>query len=326
MTVPPDAGDASLRQLRRLLGCWTGVGSAILIGLILLTRGRQAMALENLSQLPQSIAWLVGGLIGPLLLLAFAPGVITGRAGAIAAVLVIAGVSAAQWLLAVGEALIASDSPRAGMLLKRLLAAGIALAIVIPVAWLWRQECSRQPEAHRITAARSARFRARVAIFLCCLLGATVAAMLFVPGVIYFASNPHGFGRGVGIIFVCVATAVAGGALWLLWLLQRLRRGGPQVGRSSAWQIALMLAAWLLLSGSAGVAWPEPLVRGILMIPTAVLCWALIELLHGSLDSNRGQTPAAFEVLQRAGPPPEAWVGSQAPRSMVEPMEGREHI
>ncbi|GEM_PF-5846734 len=282
----PDEGPDD--ELRRRLAVVLRVGAIAMIiaGLIVPVVASVTLTRSVPSYFVRSMvmASLVS-LVVPILLLIVSPGVARGGGGAMAAALVLSCLQTGRGLGGGAFLLLQYNViPVGWSMLPNLVLLAVAGYMAVASIRLWLRERRLWPEPRRIVTARAAWKRARVALVIAWALIYLFAAACVVLGIMLFLEDPKGMGGGIGIVLLVFGALVTAAGVWLMILWIRLRRRGPIVARSTAWQIASILALWLLIS-SAGQG--EMVIVSIFAaIPTAALAWMLIELLHASLARN----------------------------------------
>lgn len=224
-------------------------------------------------------------LVVPILLLIISPGVARGSGGALATALVLTCLQTVRGLAGIGFALLTYGVIPAGWrVLPNLVLLAVAGFMAVAAIRLWWRERSLWPEPLRIATARAAWKRARVALVIVWALTYLLAAASLALGAALYLDDPNGMGGGIGIMLLIFGALVTAAGVWMMILWMRLRRRGPIVARSTAWQVVSILALWLLAS-SAGQG-DVFAISIFAALPTAVLAWMLIELLHASLARN----------------------------------------
>lgn len=290
---------------RRRLAAWTvGAAAAVSIALSLMsivlfvTRIGVGRSFEMQSIFIANIA----SLLGPVLLLIFAPMIARGRCGAAAAAVVICGVLAVGTVVSMffftlqfgnrfdARSLIASVIP--GLLRTALMTVAFIFALR-----LWAVVRAMWPDPAQVAAAKSAWFRARVALVVSWALLVPAAGIPLVFGLILYLEDPKltNIGGGIGVILLMFGGIVAAFGIWLFFLWLRLRRRGPIVARSTAWQIFSMLLMMVFFGGATHSAGDSGVFFG--MLPTAMLAWILIELMHASIARREGAPTGGFDVV-----------------------------
>lgn len=295
---------SDIASRRRLAAFTVGAAAAVSIALSLMSIGLFITRIGFSGSFdPNSILIAnFASLIGPALLLVFAPMIARGRSGAAAAAVVICGVLAVGSVVSLlfhtlqfgdrfdARSLIASVIP--GLLRIALMAVAFIFALrlwtVVRVMW---------PDPSQVAAAKSAWFRARVALVVSWALLVPAAGIPLVFGLILYLEDPKltNIGGGIGLILLIFGGIVTAFGIWLFLLWLRLRRRGPIVARSTAWQIFSMLLMMVLFGGSTHAAAGPGVFFG--MLPTAIVAWILIELMHASIARREGAPVGGFDVV-----------------------------
>ncbi len=283
--------------------------------------------------LPAIMVGMIGAAIAPTLLLIFSGGVARGGGGATGLSLVLTYLIAAR---ALGTMLIALTRlqyiPFTEAFLPGLIVFAIAVWMAVTTTRLWLRERTIWPDVARIHYARLAWRRARVAMTIVWSLVLVLGLLFAGLGTLFYFEDPRGMAGGIGIIFVIFSAVPLAVATWTFILWLRLRRRGPIVARSTAWQIASMLFLWTLLTSATQGTNFSVAGRGassiVALIPTGVLVWMLTELLHASLARNAtgGRSFGGFDVVALDEQIPIADIARPPPPSVPESPSAQREV